>query len=624
MFNSWARGAEASTPPVQDAFRDLFANRLLARLTSRNEAPVASDRSIPRRLASPRASDRNLSPSGKSRQVDTRRDPGSGGTVVRGQQREENTAPAASSSEEPRQSAATRGKRLQDLHRTPRKSESQTPVTGLAADQNQATSQSPQIQSGATAPNPPQALQNLITFLQSFPGGSLKVSPEQVPEVASYLRSAGLPQGEVDKLLTPTGSQEISLNATDLQAAWQRVAGQAPASATLPEPSTPPATASANQAQVAQEIQQTSGYKALWERLTVPENMVPTLRLALARLGATPEALAQLQGNESGQGVPLARVWQVLQNLKDSPAPNGASDKSGISSGNTPSQAEVLGSQPVTGAETEQWRQVLLKAGLQPEVVEKLLGQKSPGTRDDLKTSLLALAPEEEPTPALAEPKPLYQPANLQMRPFFWQSQQGGDQPQLNGEGSGEKGQSPTPQLATLPPAPTPAGNFVIPTFNAELQGITLGSTGAAGPLSDTGPAWPTLPPEVQESLWTQLQSGVTTTLSQGGNQVTLNLNPPELGQIQLTLNLSGSDLNVSAVATRPEVAELAALGMPQLVQALAQQGLVLTDFQVRLQDQPERQVSPVLAGAREKGNAPGGNSSTSTRRRSGEVDRFV
>jgi flagellar hook-length control protein FliK len=142
--------------------------------------------------------------------------------------------------------------------------------------------------------------------------------------------------------------------------------------------------------------------------------------------------------------------------------------------------------------------------------------------------------------------------------------------------------------------------------------------------LSDAGPAWRLLPPEAQKSLWTQLQSGVTANLNQGENRVTLNLNPPDMGQIQLTLNLNGQDLAVSAVATRPEVAELAAMGMPQLVQALAQQGLFLTDFQVRLQDQPERPVSSVLAGARDKENAPGGNSSTSSRRRSGEVDRFV
>jgi flagellar hook-length control protein FliK len=116
----------------------------------------------------------------------------------------------------------------------------------------------------------------------------------------------------------------------------------------------------------------------------------------------------------------------------------------------------------------------------------------------------------------------------------------------------------------------------------------------------------------------------VVSNLNQGENRVTLSLNPPSLGQVELTLHLSGQELAVTAVATRPEVAELASLGMPQLLQALAQQGLVLTQFQVRLQDQPERPISPILAGAREKDGEPKGNPSTTSRRRSGEVDRFV
>jgi flagellar hook-length control protein FliK len=460
-----------------------------------------------------------------------------------------------------------------------------------------------------------------MAFLQSLPGGSLKISPEQAPAVASYLQSAGLPKEEIDQLLAASSSQEISLNAGDLQAAWQRAQEQGAASAAASGQSTP--LASANQPQEAPEIQQTPGYRALWERLTLPQNMLPTLRLAMARLGASPEVLAQLEEKGQGQGVSLTKVWQVLQNVKDSLTPSGAGDPSGAALTADASQSAVLGARPVTGAEMEEWRQVLLKAGLQPEVVEKLLGQKSPGTQEELKTSLLAAAPAEEPPPILAEPKPLYHPQNLQMRPFFWQSQHGGDQPQLNGDGSGAKGQSASAQAATPAPASATGENFALSTFPAELQGITLRGGGTA-PLSDTGATWRLMSPEVRESLWTQLQSGVTSNLSQGENQVTLNLNPPQLGQIQLTLNLSGQELAVTAVASRPEAAELASLGMPQLVQALAQQGLVLTQFQVHVQDQSERPVSPILAGDREKGGENGRNSTTSSRRRSGEVDRFV
>ena len=626
MFLSWGRGAEASTPPVQDAFRDVFQNRLLARLNARNNIPGGADRSSSR-LGSSQGTKRSLSQLRSSRETDTRVGLGSGRTLDRCQPRKADNERAASSSEESRQLSATRERRLQELHRTHRRPESQTPAAGLAADQNQPTSQASQNQGGATTANPPQALRDLMAFLQSLPGGALKISPEQVPAVASYLQSAGLPKLEIDQLLAASNSQEISLNAGDLQAAWQRSQEQGAASAAVSGQSTPLASANqppvtANQPQEVPEIQQTPGYRALWERLTLPQNMLPTLRLALAQLGASPEVLAQLEGQ--GQGVSLTKVWQVLQNVKDSLTPNGAGDPSGAALTADASQSAVLGSRPVTGAEMEEWRQMLLKAGLQPEVVEKLVGQKSPGTQEELKTSLLAAAPAEEPPPILAEPKPLYHPQNLQMRPFFWQSQHGGDQPQLNGDGSGAKGQSASAQSATPAPAPATGENFALSTFPAELQGITQRAAGTAAPLSDTGATWRLLSPEVRESLWTQFQSGVTSNLSQGENQVTLNLNPPQLGQIQLTLNLSGQELAVTAVASRPEAAELASLGMPQLVQALAQQGLVLTQFQVRVQDQPERPVSPILAGDRKKGGENGRNSTTSSRRRSGEVDRFV
>jgi len=516
------------------------------------------------------------------------------------------------------------------------KPESQTSKGGLAAGQNQAASQaSPnQDRAEATAPTPPPALQSLIAFLQSFPNGSLKISQPQVPEVAAFLQRAGLPQGVIDRLLAPASTGEISLTATALQAAWQQVAGPGQGNAAVPGQTTAPdtpagrPTETASQSDQTQEIQQTPAYRALWERLALPPSMVPTVRLALARLGASPQELGQLDDKGQDQGVPLTRVWQILQSLKDGGnAGGGAGGQSGAAVAAETSQAAVLGQQKVTGTEMQEWQHMLLKAGLPPEVVEKVLGQKSVGTQGELQDNLLAAAPTGQPIPTVAEPKPVYQPQQLQMRPFFWQSGPGGDQPQLNGGDAEAKGQNlaapPAPPGPT-PAAPAPGENFALPAFAAELQGFSQGATGNAAPLSEAGATWPLLPPEVRESLWTQLQAGITTNLGQGENTVTLNLNPPELGQIQLTLNLNGQDLSVAAVASRPEAAQLASLGMPQLVQALAQQGLVLTDFQVRLQDQPQRLISPVLAGARDKGSASGGQSSTSSRRRAGEVDRFV
>ncbi len=155
--------------------------------------------------------------------------------------------------------------------------------------------------------------------------------------------------------------------------------------------------------------------------------------------------------------------------------------------------------------------------------------------------------------------------------------------------------------------------------FNPNVNG--------AAALSNTAPLWNPVAPEVRESLWSQLQSGIISNLQPGENQVSLRLNPPKMGQIQLTLNLNGQELTVTAVASRPEVAELANQGVQQLMQALAQQGLVLSQFQVRLQDQPQGLITNVAhASGRDKPGESGGERppTTTTRRRAGEVDRFV
>lgn len=601
MFLSRGRGAEASAPPVQDAFREVFQSRLLARLTSKNNAPNSS------RLANSRA-------------VQPRSTLGKGRAAERGhQQTRESTLAAAFRPGKPGRISATGERNRRDaVPRTQKRPESQTAAAGLGAGPAPAMSQPGRNQTGPTGANPPPALREIMAFLQSLPGGTLKIPPEQAPAVTSALLSAGLPQEEANQLLSPADSQDKTLSAADLLAAWERASGQGPACETVQVPGQSPEVAS--QSPEAQEMRQTPGYRALWERLTLPESLLPTLRLALARLGSSPEAMARLEEGAQGQGIPLTRVWEILQTLEVSPAPAPPGDPA--SSGGNLFQSALLGAQPVTGKEMEEWRQVLLKAGLQPEVVEQSLGRVPPTTQEELKTTLLALAPTDEPPPAL-DPKPLFLPPNLQVRPLFWQN--GKDRPELTGNGGEEQGRNPAPPLAAMPSADSPGETLSLPSFSAELQGFTQGLAGpGAAPLSNTSSAWRLLSPEIRESLWNQLQSGVVNHLGQGENRVTLSLNPPELGRIELTLNLSGQELAVTAVATRPEVAEMATLGVPQLLQALAQQGLVLTQFQVRLQGQPERQVTPVFAGAREKGSVPGGNLSTSSRRRSGEVDRFV
>ena len=176
MFPSCGRGVGTSAPPVQDAFRDIFASRLQAALNSRLNAPKETA-SRPSRLISSRPSD-SRSGLGTRHAVATRSNPG-----------------------ESRRTSAFQGKKPQEHGpRTDEKSESQAAAAVPVTGQSQASPQPAQNRNGAAAASPPQTLRDFMAYLQSLPGGSLKIPPEQVPAVSTFFVSAGLPQAEVDRL----------------------------------------------------------------------------------------------------------------------------------------------------------------------------------------------------------------------------------------------------------------------------------------------------------------------------------------------------------------------------------------------------------------------------------------
>jgi len=528
-----------------------------------------------------------------------------------------------SKSPSPVQSGRERGSRL----RTQKQTGSEEGFVGLVPGEGVSTSSPVNLASESTTTSRPLPvlLKKLIAFLETLPDKTLNIPPEKAQGLAAFLLSAGLPQEEVERLLFSPTSQEKGLNASDLLAAWQRTQGLvAPqASAKVAEPTAPEATPPPE----VEEILADRNYQRLWKRLTLPASELPIVRLALARLGASPQDLAQLEEETAGRSIPLSRIWQVLQNIQEPAAVPTTGQNGQISQGEALPHPDILGERPVTGEELEEWRQVLLKAGLKPEVVEKLLGRTSPATQEILKDTLLALAPPEKPPASLAEPKPLYLPESLRLRPFPWQSQGKGDQSKGGGGLWGEQRGAESGKAASLAASLTSGSSeeaIGVSLFPTELQSLSQQVVGTGASLASTPPTMPFLAPEVRESLWSQLQSGIISNLQPGETQVNLSLNPPELGQIQLTLTLTGQELAVTAVASRPDVAELATLGVQQLLQTLAQQGVVLTQFQVRLQDLPVSQSTPVFAGTRDKGSEPGPKDSGLPRRRSGEVDRFV
>jgi hypothetical protein len=470
----------------------------------------------------------------------------------------------------------------------------------------------------------PIALKSLMEFVAAQPDQTLRVSGTQALQVGAQLLQAGLSREEVENLVFSLGSPDLGLTLSTLKEVWARHLETASSAET-------PAAADSSESLgvIFPEIQkwlQEPGYLQFWERLRVPRDLLPSLRLALIHLGARPQDLNLLEGDTQEGGVPLSEVWRTLQNTQSAtvrPAESRTPGPFGPENGEALTPYE---SQAVTAEDLATWRQVLLKTGLPPELVEGLLGKKTPGTQEELRAALLALTPKESPPLALKEPKPLYLPQNLRLRTLGWESQaREGRQPGQHNLAEKETyGHQSAPDLAVDRHFDLENAVFAGSPSAYTPSALTSGGITIGGGTPFPATAWPLLSPEMRASVWSQVQSGIITHLSPGETQVNLNLNPPELGQIQLNLRLVGHEVVISGVASRPEVAELAQQGLSQLVQTLAQQGLTLTHFVMQAKEAGGLSLPPTYASSRDKGTDAEGRQSGSTRRHFGGVNRFV
>jgi hypothetical protein len=438
----------------------------------------------------------------------------------------------------------------------------------------------------------PPALAALLDLAAQSPEGVLPVPSSRRPEIAALLGEAGFSPKQVETLLTSPQVQERGLTAEMLQAAWLKsVQGHQTEPAKNSSPGAEPSVTSR------------ADYQRLWERLRLPAEVFPDLRLALQQLGASPEALASLEEHATPQGIPVGQVWQVIkQCLMEGRAANKPMEPTA----------------PPSGPEVEQWRQLLLQAGFSPEAVEGLLGLQPPASMAQLRERLAALAPSDSPPQGDKNPKPLYLPANLRLRSLSWESRPD-PEPGLGEQKDGQETAAGRGELA----APQ-----TLASENAAAFSTFLAPLGAPPPAagSNTGGSPLTLSPEVRQAFWSQLEAGILANLRPGETRLNLSLDPPQLGHIELTLNLKGENLAVTAVITRPEAAHLAGAGLEQLVQALSQQGLILSQFQVRLPGGVgEPHLLVTQAGKiMEKKTPSSGDGGQLRRRGTGKVDRFA
>uniref|UniRef100_A0A7C3WQF3 Flagellar hook-length control protein FliK n=1 Tax=Desulfobacca acetoxidans TaxID=60893 RepID=A0A7C3WQF3_9BACT len=434
-----------------------------------------------------------------------------------------------------------------------------------------------------------------LSLAEQSPRGVLPVPPSRLPEVVAFLQEAGFSPKQVETLLASPQVQEQGLTAALLRENWAKMAfgSQMKDNGQLPF-------------QLLAEVTSRADYRRLWERLQLPPAAMPDLRQALQQLGVTPEALASLEEHATPQGLPVGQVWRVI---KESLGQGQAGDPSG-----KPAETAF----PLSAAEVAQWRHLLRQAAFSPETVEALLDFPPPVNAAELRARLASLAPSYSVPKSPEGPKPLYLPEDLQLRSLWWKNHTGtetglGDQRGHQEQAShlGESGFLREVGSGTL-------GVF---------PGLLASAPFSAGDTAGSGrELWGNIGPEVRQAFWSQVEAGILRHLRPGESRLSLVLHPPHLGQIELLLNLKGEDLAVTAMISRPDVAYLAGAGVEQLVQALSQHGLVLSQFHVQLQAGPPGSLgfSALKGGTGGKKEGVTVSGETFRRRRTEGVDRFV
>ncbi len=463
----------------------------------------------------------------------------------------------------------------------------------------------------------PPALAGLLSLVEQSPGGVLPVPPSRQPEFVALLCDAGFSPQQAEVLVASPQVQEQGLTAEVLLTAWLKTArGIQAEPGGSPNPESLQALAWGIQAAMGGDLLPESGgqvtglpaYRRLWERLSLPADALPDLRLALQQLGAAPEALAGLEEHATPQGIPIGQVWQVIKECLNQ-------EKTDATSYNPAGPAA-----PPSTEEVAQWRQLLLQAGFAPEAVEGLLGLQPPASASELKARLAALAPASPPPEPLEDPKPLYLPEDLRLRFLWWKSRTG---PEAGwGDQNGDQEQAVSYREFHTPqnPVSQQSGGFSSPpvSFAATLYGYDDAMIGDVASEYSV--------PEVRQAFWSQIEAGILNNLKPGESRLNLLLNPPHLGQIELTFNLKGGELAVTAMVSRPEVAYLAGAGVEQLIQALSRHGLMLSQFSVQVREGLTGSLIPPSPAPRTNGRKQGLMEAGEPlrRRQTAGVDRFI
>jgi flagellar hook-length control protein FliK len=164
--------------------------------------------------------------------------------------------------------------------------------------------------------------------------------------------------------------------------------------------------------------------------------------------------------------------------------------------------------------------------------------------------------------------------------------------------------------------------------------------TNAAELRSNAAAPTPThIPQSVRSNEWNQALGNKIIWMAQDGIQTAqLDLNPPDLGPLQVVLNISNDNIDARFVSSHMEVRSAVEAAMPKLKEMMENTGLSLSGFNVSSQGTPQEQsqqqqdarnrLTQLDSGRNDKGifNAVSETSNTSTKPKAilGQVDTFV
>ncbi|ANS86060.1 Flagellar hook-length control protein [Vibrio scophthalmi] len=180
----------------------------------------------------------------------------------------------------------------------------------------------------------------------------------------------------------------------------------------------------------------------------------------------------------------------------------------------------------------------------------------------------------------------------------------------------GLKGTAVAGKLASSADGQAPAG---IEAVLAQQLGQTAGAQGLNNQIRPEQVAQQPPMPLNREMASEQVAERVQMMLSKNLKNIDIRLDPPELGRMQIRMNMNGDGTNVHFTVANSQARDIVEQAMPRLREMLAQQGLQLGDTSVQQQASGQQQNG--YAAANEGGFGQGSSDQHATSEENLEPD---